>query len=166
LNGKTFRTQRDPWRGISRAAFGLDYLKQFDCIKAEDKMVQSFEPNANSREGRFGFRPQTEQATVPKKLDDDVKMMELNDYDYDENPTYKYDVFVQRLSVYLQLSEGEVDAPPDLDDIRNPYNEDEYRDYQMWRKQYRKESIDVGKGEMYVPKLKSLDNGRFSVRSM
>ena len=29
LSGKTFRPQKDPWRGISRAAFGLDYLRSY-----------------------------------------------------------------------------------------------------------------------------------------
>jgi hypothetical protein len=29
LNGRTFRTQRDPWRGISRTSFGCDYLKHY-----------------------------------------------------------------------------------------------------------------------------------------
>jgi hypothetical protein len=29
LNGRTFRPQRDPWRGISRASFGCDYLKHY-----------------------------------------------------------------------------------------------------------------------------------------
>ncbi|KAF9696293.1 hypothetical protein EKO04_005551 [Ascochyta lentis] len=28
-NGRTFRAQRDPWRGISRASFSCDYLKHF-----------------------------------------------------------------------------------------------------------------------------------------
>jgi hypothetical protein len=29
LNGKTFRAQRDPWRGISRTSFGCDYLRHY-----------------------------------------------------------------------------------------------------------------------------------------
>ena len=29
LRGKTWKTEQDPWRGIRRTAFGLDYLKAF-----------------------------------------------------------------------------------------------------------------------------------------
>lgn len=29
LSGKTWKTTRDPWRGISRASFGIDYLKHY-----------------------------------------------------------------------------------------------------------------------------------------
>lgn len=126
LNGKTFRTQRDPWRGISRAAFGLDYLRHYDAR-------------------RF---PNTETS---------MKMMELNHYDALENPTYGYDVFVQRLSVYIQRSEGVPYLPTDPD-IRNPYNEAEYREYQRLKRQYGS-SVDENSHEAYIPKLQTLDNG-------
>jgi hypothetical protein len=29
LNAKSFRTSRDPWRGVSRTGFGVDYLKSY-----------------------------------------------------------------------------------------------------------------------------------------
>ncbi|KAF2195270.1 hypothetical protein K469DRAFT_649019 [Zopfia rhizophila CBS 207.26] len=126
LNGKTFRTQRDPWRGVSRAAFGLDYLRSY----AKHKM-------ANSNQ--------------------EMKMMELNHYDAFDNPTYGYDVYVQRLSVYIQRSEDEPSLPVDPD-IRNPYNEEEYQEYQRLRRQYGA-SVDANGHDQYIPKLKTLDNG-------
>ncbi|OCK75711.1 hypothetical protein K432DRAFT_361619, partial [Lepidopterella palustris CBS 459.81] len=126
LNGKTFRTQRDPWRGISRAAFGLDYLRHYD--------KQRFPNNDNA-----------------------MKMMDLNHYDALGTPSYGYDVFVQRLSVYVQRSEGEPYLPSDPD-IRNPYNEAEYGEYQRLKRQYGN-SVDANGHEEYVPKLQTLDNG-------
>ncbi|KAF2787082.1 hypothetical protein K505DRAFT_288572 [Melanomma pulvis-pyrius CBS 109.77] len=124
LNGKTFRTQRDPWRGISRTAFGCDYLRHYEKNKI-----------ANSNSG--------------------MKMMELNNFDAMDQPTYGYDVYVQRLSVYVQLSDGEPGLPVDPD-IRNPYNEEELKEYQRLRRQYG--SKDANGREEYIPKLKTLDN--------
>lgn len=128
LNGRTFRTQRDPWRGISRTAFGCDYLKPYD----------------------------------KHKLANGEKMMELNRYDEDDQPTYGYDVFVQRLSVYVQLNDGESGVQVDPD-IRNPYKETHYSREQMMKKHYENtESNTKGGGyaqEKYIPKLESLDNG-------
>jgi hypothetical protein len=149
LNGKTFRAQRDPWRGISRTAFGLDYLRHYDRHRFEDR-------NVHSR----------------------MKMMELNSYDAADNPAYCYDVFVQRLSVYVQRKVDEPYFPEDADikspylpedadiknpydgtDIKNPYDEEAFEQYQRVRKQHA-----TGKGEhsrrnKYVPKLSTLDNG-------
>ncbi|KAF2807640.1 uncharacterized protein BDZ99DRAFT_61992 [Mytilinidion resinicola] len=126
LNGKTFRTQRDPWRGISRAAFGLDYLRHYD-------------------KGRFN-----KNAAL-------MKFQELNHYDSFDAPAYGYDSFVQRLSVYIQRSEGEAALPMDPD-IRNPYNENEVKEYQRLRRQYSNEKGTNGH-DNYIPRLQSLDNG-------
>lgn len=127
LSGKTFRAQRDPWRGISRAAFGLDYLRHYEKNKIPDS-------------------PATRG----------MKMMELNHYDAFDNPAYGYDCYAQRLSVYVQLSDGEPGMPVDPD-IRNPYNNEEYQEYQRLKKQYG--SVDANGNERYIPKLKTLDNG-------
>jgi hypothetical protein len=85
-----------------------------------------------------------------------LKMMELNHYDSFDSPTYGYDVFVQRLSVYVQQSEGEPALPLDPE-IRNPYNESEWVEYQGLRKQYKDKNAN-GREE-YIPKLETLDNG-------
>ncbi|KAF2240883.1 hypothetical protein BU26DRAFT_470142 [Trematosphaeria pertusa] len=130
LNGKTFRATRDPWRGISRAAFGLDYLRHYEKHKCQD-----------STNG--------------------MKMMELNHYDALDQPTYGFDVYVQRLSVYVQLDDGEAGELDDPD-IRNPYDEDQYQEFQRLKRQYA--SIDANGQEQYlpehyIPKLQTLDNG-------
>lgn len=36
LNAKSFRTSRDPWRGVSRTGFGVDYLKSYKPHVIED----------------------------------------------------------------------------------------------------------------------------------
>ncbi|CAI6334585.1 unnamed protein product [Periconia digitata] len=128
LNGKTFRTQRDPWRGVSRAAFGCDYLKHYD----------------------------------KHKLANGEKMMELNRYDENDQPAYGYDVFVQRLSVYVQLNDGESGIPVDPD-IQNPYKDANYDRYELMKKHYEATEANTKNGgyaqEKYIPKLESLDNG-------
>ena len=125
-NGRTFRAQRDPWRGISRASFSCDYLKHF-------------------ARGRV------------KKIKKGTKMMELNGYDTDEMPHYAYDALVQRLSVYVQLSTSTPGSASDPD-IPNPYNEEEFEDYQRLKKSYGDVNANEHR-EKYIPKLNTLDNG-------
>ncbi|KAH7060383.1 cora-like Mg2+ transporter protein-domain-containing protein, partial [Macrophomina phaseolina] len=144
LNARTFKAQRDPWRGISRCAFGLDYLKHYDARKY------------NRGES-----------------DESVKMMELNAYDPFETPVYGYDVFVQRLSVYVQHKDGDGESlRADADDqafemqMRNPYNKDEYSEYRRLKKQYESArhhynhgAANGKNGHGYFPQLEELDNG-------
>ncbi|KAB2568905.1 hypothetical protein DBV05_g12419 [Lasiodiplodia theobromae] len=140
LNARTFRPQRDPWRGISRCAFGLDYLKHYDARKYN------------------------------KDADDEkVKMMELNTYDPFETPVYGYDVFVQRVSVYVQHSEPREEQPDvhggDFEmPMRNPYNQEEYSEYKRLKKQYEHRNhhykeANGNNGHGYFPHLEELDNG-------
>ncbi|KAI9758262.1 MAG: hypothetical protein M4579_003121 [Chaenotheca gracillima] len=120
LNGKTWRTQHDPWRGISRTAFGVDYLKEYRMKTSSER---------------------------EDPLQRDVKMMELNCLDSDENPLGTYDVYVQRLAVYIQHKDSAPAVPTDMD-IENPYNEaDSFR------------SKGVRHKDSYIPILETLDNG-------
>ena len=143
LNGKTFRTQRDPWRGIVRAGFGLDYLRSYDRRKRVGREEVG---------GDLG-----------------LKMMELNGYDVNEVPAYCHDAFVQRLSVYVQRSVGEAFLPPEDADIRNPYDERAFEEYQKMRKKFG-DGHGLGEGEKgsrqhkYVPKLSTLDNGTTAIK--
>lgn len=97
-NGRAFREQTDPWRNISRTAFGLDYLKTHPTAP----------PNRRKQSRIFGEMPV------------DAKMMHLDVHDDSRSP-HGYDVSVQRLSVYVQRTLG---APgqvsPDVE-IKNPY---------------------------------------------
>jgi hypothetical protein len=84
--------------------------------------------------------------------------MELNHYDDADQPRYGYDVYVQRLSVYVQLSEGIPPGQAVDPDIPNPYDEEAWEEYVRLKKSYG----DVGPDEhqeRYIPKLRSLDNG-------
>jgi hypothetical protein len=124
--GRTFRTQRDPWRGISRASFSCDYLKHFQRGKVKN------------------FRTGT-------------RMMEINGYDADEMPHYAYDALVQRLSVYVQLSTSSPGSATDPD-IPNPYNEEDFEDYQRLKKSYGDVNANEHR-EKYIRRLESFDNG-------
>lgn len=97
-NGRAFREQTDPWRNISRTAFGLDYLKPYTTAP----------PTMRRARSRLGHEPI------------DAKMMHLNAHDDSRSP-HGWDVSVQRLSVYIQRSLGSpCRVSPDID-IRNPY---------------------------------------------
>ncbi|KAF1963386.1 hypothetical protein CC80DRAFT_521428 [Byssothecium circinans] len=132
LNGRSFRAQRDPWRGISRAAFGTDYLRHYEknTIQKDDGQVE--------------------------------KMMELNSYDDLDQPAYAWDVFVQRLGVYVQMSDGEPGLPVDSD-FENPYYSPDSPVEQRQPKDQERTKPQHGKYDgpngHYVPKLETLDNG-------
>jgi hypothetical protein len=83
-------------------------------------------------------------------------MMELNHYDEADQPCYGFDVYVQRLSVYVQLSDGAPGQAVDPD-IPNPYNEEAYEEYQRLKKSYGNVDANVHQ-ERYIPKLRTLDN--------
>ncbi len=125
-NGRTFRAQRDPWRGISRASFSCDYLKSY--------------PKGKLREPREG-----------------TKMMELNDYDAEGQPCDAHEAYVQRLSVYVQFSNGSAGSASDPD-VPNPYNEEEFEDFKRLKKSYGNVNANEHK-EKYISKLNALDNG-------
>ncbi|MCJ1462795.1 hypothetical protein MMC07_001398 [Pseudocyphellaria aurata] len=108
VNGKTWDTTHDPWRRISRTSFGIDYLKNYKAS---------------------GNAPRSDS-------DSPGKMMELNCYDNEDNPTYGWDVYVQRLCCYIQHRENSMEVPASPN-IENPYNQ----------------------GDGYVPRVQNLDNG-------
>lgn len=111
LSGKSWKTTHDPWRGISRTSFGLDYLRHYKCPKSKIK-----------------------------KSDEKDKIFELNFYDDEDQPKYGWDVYVQRLSCYVQHKEPTQDVPS--------YLESPYREVRNERNRHK-----------YVPDLQSLDSG-------
>ena len=114
--GKSWKTTRDPWRGISRTSFGLDYLRP-------------------SRVNR--------NAPITRATKDSAdKMMELNCYDEQDNPIYGYDVYVQRISCYIQKKEEITEVLP-TPDIQNPYEEAEHHGHSQ-RHGLRLEDLDSG----------------------
>ncbi|KAL9625320.1 MAG: hypothetical protein Q9160_000383 [Pyrenula sp. 1 TL-2023] len=121
LTGKTWRVTHDPWRGIARTSFGIDYLKPYRVKEDE-------------RRGRSRSREDFEAQNL--------KMMEFNCYDEEDNPTYGYDIFVQRLSCYVQHKEREPPAPSG--EVENPYRNGTIKHSDL--------------DKQYVPKLDTLDN--------
>ncbi|KAL8721748.1 MAG: hypothetical protein Q9225_001646 [Loekoesia sp. 1 TL-2023] len=109
LSGRSWKTMHDPWRGINRTSFGLDYLKPYKVRNPE----------------------------LQGRRDTTGKMMELSCYDEDDNPTYGWDVYTQRLHK---------EPPSDLPgypDIKNPYEA----------------GSEKNDPHEYIPRLESLDNG-------
>jgi hypothetical protein len=86
-----------------------------------------------------------------------MKMMELNHYDSLDNPSYGYDAYAQRLSVYVQLA-GEKQRRAVGPEIRNPYLHPEFEEDDLGEEQYDTSKANGGR-KKYVPKLDSLDNG-------
>jgi hypothetical protein len=102
--GRTWRRQTDPWRNISRTAFGIDYLKTYQT-KIPGRRREHNDTCAGAN------------------------MMHLNAYEDDINP-HGYDVAVQRISVYVQTSLGpaSLETPPGVL-VENPYlKHDSHRD--------------------------------------
>lgn len=97
-DGKSWREQTDPWRNISRTAFGLDYLKTYRT------------PPRNRSAGPtvFGDKPI------------DAKMIHLDAWSDSSNPQ-GYDVSVQRVSVYVQRNLGPLGKVDSDQDVKNPY---------------------------------------------
>ena len=97
-NGKSWREQTDPWRNVSRTAFGLDYLRTYKTPP----------PNERHRRTVFGDKPI------------DAQMMHLNAWSDGSNPD-GYDVSVQRMSVYVQRNLGPPGQISPEENIKNPY---------------------------------------------
>ncbi|PGH28677.1 hypothetical protein GX50_08580 [[Emmonsia] crescens] len=125
LSGKTWKVQYDPWRGISKTSFSLDYFKQY---RPRD--------------------PMNREARGPHEEDDSLKMMELNCFDEDDNPKYGYDVYVQRVSCYIQHKQTAIEVPTNPD-IKNPYIIDPPKT----------DSAKSRTKHEYIPRLDTLDNG-------
>jgi hypothetical protein len=113
LNAKPFRVDKDPWRRVWRTGFGVDYLRYFT---PEHILQAAALPDA------------------PASVDTahEFKLLELNQWrENDEGNSYAvhgYDVFVQRLSVYVQRNmDGAGLVEDDWDDVPNPYVREEAR---------------------------------------
>ena len=57
LNGRTWKTQHDPWRSISRTAFGLEYLKEYPYAPDASDDVKLMELNRYDDEGEICSNP-------------------------------------------------------------------------------------------------------------
>jgi hypothetical protein len=106
LNAKPFRVDKDPWRRVWRTGIGVDYLRYFTPEHMKPREVSAHE----------------------------FKLLELNRWDEDDSgnsyPMHGYDVFVQRMSIYVQRNmENAGLAEDDWEDVPNPYVE-----YQTRRK--------------------------------
>lgn len=54
LSGKTWKVRYDPWRGISKTSFGMDYLKQYQVPDScEDDGLKMMELNCYDEEGKL-----------------------------------------------------------------------------------------------------------------
>ena len=77
MSGRSWKTTRDPWRGIVRTSFGLDYPKP---LKVSSRSA------VGARSGAKG------------------KLMELNSYDENDNPIYGYDGKISSVPMSIQAS--------------------------------------------------------------
>lgn len=87
LGARSWSMQRDPWRGVSMTSFGLDYLRPYPA-SAPGEAVQD--------------------------KDLSLKFADFNEFDEFDNPRRGPDIYVQRVSCYIQHRTGSR-LPPDLD---------------------------------------------------
>ncbi|QKX64050.1 uncharacterized protein TRUGW13939_11223 [Talaromyces rugulosus] len=94
LAGKTWKVQYDPWRGVNKTSFGLDYIKSFPSSSRARRRRE----NGGRDDGRD-------------------RMMQLDDFDDNDEPICSHDVYVQRLSCYIQHQQTDSDKRLSLDDL-------------------------------------------------
>ncbi|KAF8472021.1 hypothetical protein BDZ91DRAFT_717042 [Kalaharituber pfeilii] len=91
MTSKTWKTHTDPWRGVAKTAFGMDYMKVYTCDSTD--------------------LPDTED-----------RVMGLQGFDKEDNAIHAYDIYSQRLSVYVQYQLNRPQTPDP--DLVCPYGED------------------------------------------
>ena len=131
LNGRAFRVDKNVWRRVWRTGFGVDYLRYF----TPQHMEAAEEPNIQ-----------------------DFKLMELKEWVETDESSYSahgYDVYVQRLSVYLQRN---------MED--SGIEEDEWNDDSDMSASTELTNPTKGRGDSLVDPppteiLKSFDNSKF-----
>jgi hypothetical protein len=88
-NAKAFKVDKVPSRNVWRTGFGLDYLRYFPPGYMGE--LSNNDPNSTD--------------SLPAESVDDFKLLELNKWADDDGLSYSahgYDVYVQRLSLYVQ----------------------------------------------------------------
>lgn len=98
LTARAFRVDKDPWREVWRTGFGFDYLRYF----------------------------KTEHMHHAPAAAQDFKLMELNKWEENTEgnsyPTHGYDVYVQRLSIYVQRNMSNlVSTAEEREEMPNPH---------------------------------------------
>jgi len=106
LVGKSWKTTADPWRGVTKCSFGLDYMKRYPCADAE--MEDKDKDNESCVSGLMGYDDNGTQFLVTVKW----RFGLLTSAD---NPVHRYNVYSQRLSVYVQYAAPDLQTPgPDF----------------------------------------------------
>ena len=104
LQAKAFRTEKDPVRHIWRCGFGMDYLRSFPPQHMEHHITRQ-------RAANLGHN-----VPDPKNF----MMFPLNHWvenDDSSYPAHGYDVYVQRMSVYIQRNMEGSGLPDDWREI-------------------------------------------------
>lgn len=39
MSSHTWKTHTDPWRGVTKTSFGMDYMKTYSCVEGERQRV-------------------------------------------------------------------------------------------------------------------------------
>jgi hypothetical protein len=158
LNGKAWKVQYDPRRGIGRISFGLDYLKTVGTP----------------------YQPGT--GTTDRVLDESERLAQLDSWDDDDGiclsflhqiawwsivctcleltiarpdePISRHDVYVQRVGCYIQHKLAASDIPFDEPDMKNPYCYDGGD-----RENDNKYTINDDHVKDKIPPIRALDNG-------
>ena len=106
LVGKSWKTTADPWRSVTKCSFGLDYMKHYPCGNAEKEDKES------CVSGLLGYDNHGTHFLVAVKW----RFGLLTTVD---NPVQRYNVYSQRLSVYVQYAASDLQTP--WPGIESPY---------------------------------------------
>ncbi|KAF8424156.1 hypothetical protein EV426DRAFT_548723, partial [Tirmania nivea] len=93
MSSRAWKTHSDPWRGVVKTAFGMDYMKAYSCGVDEEQKGRNGEVGAEDRDRVLG----------------------LQGFDDEDNTIHAYNIYSQRLSVYVQYRHRTPQTPdPDL----------------------------------------------------
>ncbi|GAM43725.1 hypothetical protein TCE0_060f18769 [Talaromyces pinophilus] len=98
LAGRTWKVAYDPWRGVNKTSFGVDYMKSFRRRSTTGGGRGAESDGDRDRRGRD-------------------RMMQLNDFDDNDEPICAHDVYVQRLSCYIQHKQAPSENRLSRDDL-------------------------------------------------
>jgi len=98
LVGKSWKTIADPWRGVTKCSFGLDYMKRYPFSETQ------MEGKEACVSGLIGYDDNGTHFLVRMKW-------RFGLLTYADNPVRRYNVYSQRLSVYVQHVASDLRAP-------------------------------------------------------
>ncbi|RPB21442.1 hypothetical protein L211DRAFT_851420 [Terfezia boudieri ATCC MYA-4762] len=97
MSSRAWKTHSDPWRGVAKTAFGIDYMKAYSCEVDEEPRRRTLGEDGDAEVGERD------------------RVLGLQGFDDEDNTIHAYNIYSQRLAVYVQYKYCTPPAPhPDV----------------------------------------------------